>query len=62
MSDEYYRQRAARHGRMMWLIGGALFVVICIVGGFIRAFQDSCTGSFERSPQAVIESYVEAIL
>ena len=61
MSDEYYRQRAARRGRILWLIGGGLLVLICVVAGVIRAYQDSCTGSFERSPQAVIESYAQAI-
>ena len=57
MSDEYYRQRAARRGRMYWIIGGVLLALACVVAGVIRTYQDSCTGSFDRSPQAVIESY-----
>ena len=61
MSDEYYRQRAARRGRIMWVIAGGLVVIICVVAGGIRTYQDSCTGSFERSPRAVIESYAQAI-
>jgi len=61
MSDEYYRQQAARRGRMLWLIAGAILVVTCAVFGTVRAYQDSCTDSFDRSPQAVIESYVQAV-
>ncbi|MBE9473594.1 MAG: hypothetical protein IMY85_01790 [Chloroflexi bacterium] len=62
MSDEYYRQRAARRGRMYWIIGGVILVIVCVVAGVIRSYQDSCTGSFDRSPQAVIESYTQAVL
>lgn len=61
MSDEYYRQRAAQRGRRIFLIAGVVLVFVCAVAGAVRAFQDSCTASFERSPQAVIDSYVSAI-
>lgn len=45
----------------MWLVGGGILVIICAVVGVFRTYHDSCTGSTERSPQAVIESYTEAV-
>jgi hypothetical protein len=61
MSDEYYRQRAAQRGRRIIIFLGVALVIICGVVGVVRAFLDSCTESFTRSPQAVIESYIKAI-
>lgn len=62
MTDEFYRQQAARRGRMYWLIAGVLLVMACGVFGAYRAYHDSCTGSFDRSKESVIQSYTLAVI
>lgn len=61
MSDEYYRQRAASRTRMIWLVIGLVAAAGCLYLSITRIFWDECTGSFQRSPQAVAESYLQAI-
>ena len=61
MSDEYYVRRASRRSRIARLVGaGALLVLLALLG--VRSLlHDSCTQSFDRSPQAVIRAYADAV-
>jgi len=61
MSDAYYQERAARRTRTLLIVGGILVVVVCVVAGIVSLFYDACTKSFDRSPQAVVSAYVDAI-
>ncbi len=61
MSDTYYRERAARRTRIIWLVVGAIISVLCIGFSINRIFWDECTQSFDRSPEAVVRSFVEAV-
>lgn len=61
MTDEFYRQQAARRGRMYLISAGALLVMVCTAFGVYRAYHDSCTGSFDRSKESVIQSYALAV-
>lgn len=61
MSDEFYRQKAARRTRIIWLVIGLIAAGGCIYFSITRIFWDTCTQSFQRSPQVVAESYVQAI-
>jgi hypothetical protein len=61
MTDEFYRQQAARRGRIYLIITGAVLVIACAVFGVYRAYHDSCTRSFDRSQESVIQSYALAI-
>ena len=61
MSDAYYRERAARRTRL-WLAVGGLLVLAALAVLVVRAlFYDACTGSFERSPRAIVTTFVEAV-
>jgi hypothetical protein len=61
MSDAYYQERSARRTRILLMVGGIVVVVICIVAAVASVFYDACTKSFDGSPQAVVEAYVEAV-
>jgi len=61
MSDAYYRERAARRGRIIWLSIGAVLILACLYFSATRIFWDECTQSFQRNPERVVRSYVEAI-
>jgi hypothetical protein len=61
MSDEFYRQQAARRARRIWLGAGVLAVIACGLFGLFNLFFDSCTRSFERDPQAVVRQYAASI-
>jgi hypothetical protein len=61
MSDSYYQERARRRTRIL-LIVGAVAVVVVLIGAVIWSlYQDSCTGSFDRSPTAVVSTFLEAV-
>jgi hypothetical protein len=61
MSDAYYQQRAARRVRILWIAGGLVVVVVCVVAGIVSLFYDACTKSFDRSPRAVVSTFVRAV-
>lgn len=61
MSDAYYREQAARRRRNRLLLSIPFISLVCLAVGFYSILRDTCTGRFERSPQAVIQSYVSAI-
>jgi hypothetical protein len=60
-SDAEYRERAARQMRTMLLVATVIILLACITFGAVSVFRDPCTGSFDRSPTAVVESYLNAI-
>ena len=60
-TDTLYRERAEKRRRKMILGLAFAFSVLCL-GLFVTSlFRDDCTGSFERSPQAIARRYVEAL-
>ena len=61
MSDEYYRKQAARRGRLYLISVIAILGLGCVVFGVYRAYLDSCTRSFDRSYESVIQSYIQAV-
>jgi hypothetical protein len=61
MSDAYYQERAARRTRTLLIAVGLVAIVACVVAGVASLFYDACTRSFDRSPQAVVSAYVEAV-
>src|SRR3990172_6755390 len=86
MSDQYYREQAARRARQLWLAGGgggggggggpglggrgagkvwvgggAAAVVACVALGIVSLYYDSCTGGFDRSPEAVLRSFASSV-
>jgi hypothetical protein len=61
MSDAYYQERAKRRNRLLLLAAALAVVALLIFLGIRALFYDACTGSFERSPEAVVRTYVEAV-
>ncbi|MFZ5917194.1 MAG: hypothetical protein ACOYZ7_09695 [Chloroflexota bacterium] len=61
MSDAYYRERAARRARIFWIAAGLVALVVLTVLGVRALFYDACTRSFERSPRAIVETFVQAV-
>jgi hypothetical protein len=61
MSDAYYQARAARRTRIL-ILAGAVVLLLAAAGLVLRMlFYDACTQSFDRSPRAVVATYVEAV-
>jgi len=61
MSDEYYQQRARQRTRRLIVIGGLLALVACAIAGVVSLFYDACTRSFDRAPDGMVRSYVDAV-
>jgi hypothetical protein len=61
MSDAYYQERARRRTRRLAVAVLLVSLLGCLVAGVLALFYDACTHSFDRSPQAVIQAYVEAV-
>lgn len=61
MSDSYYRQRAARRTRFWLLVGLVVVAVACVASGVVNVYRDTCTNSFDRAPQSVITSFIDAV-
>lgn len=61
MSDTFYRERAARRNRQIILGIVAVAIVGCIFFSIFNLFRDDCTGSFDRSPEAIIQSFFQAV-
>ena len=61
MSDEFYREQATRRARIWWLMGSLVISIICLYAGFVSLFRDDCSKSYNRSPEAVISAYMDAI-
>ena len=61
MSDSYYQERARRRTRILWIVGAVVIVAILIGVVIWSLHQDSCTGSFDRSPTAVVSTFLEAV-
>ena len=61
MSDTFYRERAARRTRITWLVIIIVIGIGCLAFSVNRIFYDECTQSFNRNPEAVVRSYIQAI-
>jgi hypothetical protein len=61
MSDSFYQERARRRIRILWIAGAVAIVAILVVVVIRSLYRDSCTGSFERSPSAVVSTFLEAV-
>jgi hypothetical protein len=61
VSDAYYQERARRRARVGLTALAVVVIVLCAVAGVGSLFYDACTKSFDRSPQAVVSAYLEAI-
>jgi hypothetical protein len=61
MSDAYYQERARRRTRRLVVAVILVSLSGCLVAGVLALFYDACTRSFDRSPQAVVQAYAEAV-
>lgn len=61
MSDAYYQERARQRTRRLLIVGGAIVLVACAALGVASLFYDACTGSFDRAPEDVVRTYLEAV-
>jgi hypothetical protein len=61
MSDSYYQERARRRTRILWIVGAVVILAILVIVVIWSLYRDSCTGSFERSPTAVVSAFLEAV-
>ncbi len=61
MSDAYYQERAKRRTRRLLLVGALVALFACAVFGVSSLFYDACTGSFDRAPEAIVSSYLDAV-
>jgi hypothetical protein len=61
MSDQFYREQAARRARKLWIAGGLVAFIACLGLGIFSLYYDSCSGGFDRSPEAVVRSYANAV-
>ena len=61
MSDSYYQERARRRARILWIVGAVAIAAILVVVVIWSLYRDSCTGSFDRSPTAVVSTFLEAV-
>jgi hypothetical protein len=61
MSDAYYQERARRRTQRLLIAGAVVAIVACVVLGIVSLFYDACTKSFDRSPDAVVSAYLEAV-
>jgi hypothetical protein len=61
MSDAYYQERARRRTRRLLIAGSLLILFACAAAGISSLFYDACTRSFDRTPEAVVRSYLDAV-
>jgi hypothetical protein len=61
MSDAYYQEQARRRTRNLIIVIALIAVIACGAFALISLFRDACTGSFDRTPWAVVSAYVEAV-
>lgn len=61
MSDSVYRQQAERRTRRIWTAAAIILIPTCLVLFIASLYRDTCTGSFERSPEAVLQSFVSGV-
>ncbi len=61
MSDQIYRERAARRTRLILATVAIVVAVGCAVAAGLSAFVDDCTGGFDRAPEAVVRAYARAV-
>jgi len=61
MSDTKYQKVWSRRARLIILVGGLVLTLACLITGTLSVFNDSCTKSFERAPEAVVRAYVSAV-
>ena len=61
MADRIYVERAAQRRKLLLLVAALALLAACAGFGARNLFFDRCTASFERSPEAVARSYVQAV-
>ncbi len=61
MSDAYYQAQARRRTRLLATAAAIVVVILLILFGIWTLFHDACTGSFDRSPAAVVSSFLGAV-
>jgi hypothetical protein len=61
MSDSFYQERARRRTRTLLIVGAVAIVAILVVAVIWSLYRDSCTESFDRSPTAVVSTFLEAV-
>lgn len=61
MSDAYYQERAKRRTRLLWIAAAIAAVILLAAFVLWSLYRDACTKSFDRSPIAVVSSFLEAV-
>ena len=61
MSDAYYRSSLPRRHPDAALLGVIVLGLGCAAFGVYSVFRDTCTNSFDRQPEAVINSFTTAV-
>ena len=61
MSDSYYQERARRRARILWIVGAVAIIAILVVIVIWSLYRDSCTRSFDRSPTAIVSTFLESV-
>jgi len=61
MSDTYYREQSARRNRRLLILSVIVLVLGCAAFGVYSVFRDTCTNSFDRQPESVINSFAAAV-
>lgn len=61
MSDAEFIERNRKRTRMITAVGGGILAVALIFFLVRAVFNDTCTNSFDREPQSVIQSFVKSV-
>jgi len=61
MSDTYYRERAAQRNRRYIIAAVVVLTIGCVAFSIFNVFRDDCTGSIERAPDSIVDTYLQAL-
>jgi hypothetical protein len=61
MSDADYQKQAERRARLRWIGAAVAAALVLAVLGGNALFRDTCTGGYDRDPQAVVAGFAQAV-